>query len=73
MSESHPGDEVATSLLTSRDGVTWSRTSVDDLVGGSSYGVQRIVIKDDRAVAIVNQSNPGRAHTRQLAVVGTPR
>ncbi|MCU1377568.1 MAG: hypothetical protein JWN29_551 [Acidimicrobiales bacterium] len=67
------GDNSNSSVLASRDGSTWSRTSVDQLVGGRSSGVQRIVIKDDRAVATVSLPNPDGKTSRQVSVVGTPR
>ncbi|MCU1485764.1 MAG: hypothetical protein JWN67_2510 [Actinomycetia bacterium] len=72
------GDVTTPSLLASRDGLTWSRTSVNDLVGGPG-DVARIVIKDDRAVVTAvahpegTKARPEGTKARQVALVGTPR
>jgi hypothetical protein len=65
------GDVTTPSLLASRDGQTWSRTSVADLIGGPG-DVTRIVIKDDRAVVTAVSYGEGQKAT-QVPLVGTPR
>jgi hypothetical protein len=65
------GDVTTPSLLASRDGRTWSRTPVQDLLGGPG-DITRIVIKDDRAVVTAVRHVEGRTD-QQVAVVGTPR
>jgi hypothetical protein len=65
------GDVSSTSIVASRDGRTWSRTPLDDLIGGPG-DVARIVIKDDRAVVTAVAYADGQK-ARQVAVVGTPR
>ena len=64
------GDDQTTSILASRDGDTWSRTRLADLAGGEGY-VDRIVIRDDRAVLSASTIVDGKS--RRLAIVGTPR
>jgi hypothetical protein len=66
-------DDTNTSILASRDGQTWSRTPLADLLGGQEQGgyLDRVVIRDDRAVLTGSIFTNGR--TEHIAVVGTPR
>jgi hypothetical protein len=64
------GDVPTTSILASRDGRTWSRTALADVVGSEGY-LDRIVIRDDRAV--LSGATIVHGKSRRVAIVGTPR
>ena len=62
-------------LLTSRDGVTWSDESVDELLGEPATAVARVTVTADRAVvmAVPRQERRDGEHLRQVALVATAR
>lgn len=64
-------------LLVSRDGVTWSDQSVEELAGQPVAGVTRVSIEGQRAIVTANLPRPGGpsskpSPSKQIALVGTP-
>jgi hypothetical protein len=58
-------------LLSSPDGVNWSKTTLDSLAGPHS-NIQRLDQIGDHVVMVASVLNPGQTEASHVAFVGTP-
>jgi hypothetical protein len=67
------GDTPPYRVVVTRDGTTWSDSSLDELAGAKTRGVARVAIVGDKALVATSVANPAKADKfEQVVLVGTP-